>query len=449
MNKTKDLTEGRLFPQIIVFGLPLIVSNLLQVMFNITDVAVVGRFAGAIALGAVGSTTMIGSLFFGMLMGFGGGLNVVIAFHYGTKNQKNITDSIHTSFLISIIIGLSFFVIGQLSIRPLLLVLQTKEELFAGAAKYLRIFFLGIPAIAIYNCGNAIFNAAGDTRKPLFFLSISGVINVLLNLFFVIVLKIDVAGVAIASVISQYISAALILIALFTTKQPYKLSVSQMRIAPEKAKSVLTLGLPNAAQNGIFHIANLFFQYGVNSFDAVLVMGNAAAGNADVLTFSVMSAFYTACGSFIGQNFGAAKRKRIKYSYIYCLILSAVSGTVIFGTICLFGKSFLSIFTSDPDIIKAGMYRLIFLGLPYGFTALLDNTTSASRALGHGIVPTVIIIFGSCIFRIIWIYTIFARIKTIESLYMLYPVSWAITAIAEVVYFIYVYKKETKLIPNE
>jgi len=437
---TKDLTTGPLGRQILFFSLPLMISNLLQVLFNMADVAVVGRFAGAMALGSVGSTTTLVTLFTGFLIGMGSGVNVVVARYCGSKREKEVKETVHTSLIICTLAGLVILLIGLTMSRTILNLLNTKEELIDGAELYLKIYFLGMPALAIYNFGNAVFSAVGDTKRPLLYLSVSGVLNVVLNLFFVIGCNMDVAGVATASVVSQYLSATLILISLSRCKEAFGLRLSAMRIRKSKAKAVLGLGLPAGVQNAIFQLANLFIQAGVNSFDATMVSGNAAAANADGLVFDVMAAFYTACGSFMGQNYGAGKRDRVLKSYFISLAYSFGCGALIGLLLVIFGPNFLSLFTKEPAVAAAGMKRLTIMGLTYGVSAFMDCTIAASRGLGKGMVPTVIVIMGSCVFRIIWIYTVFAYFGTITSLYMLYIFSWTITAAAEIIYFKKIYK---------
>ena len=445
-SKIKDLTVGNLPKQIIRFSLPLMATNVLQVLFSITDIAVVGRFAGDSALGSVSSASIISIFFGGMIMGFGSGVNVVVAYHCGTKDPVSISKSVRSAFLICLLLGLSFFLFATINCSRILRWIGTIPELFDGAKLYLHIAFCGLPALAIYNFGNAVYSAVGDTRKPFYFLTAGGIINVTLNLIFVIVFKMSVAGVALATVISQYISAGCLLVGLLLSKQTHKLVLHPLSIDRKIGTSILSLGLPSAAQIGIFHLANMFFQFGVNSFDASFVAGNGAAGNADAITYCMMASFYTACGSFIGQNFGAKNRRRIRNSYLWCLAMSAIVGQIAFLLFIIFGHQFLRIFTSDPAVVEAGMHRLRYLGMIYGITALMDCTVAAARALGHGIMPTIIIILGSCVFRIIWIFTIFAHFHTAASLFLIYPVSWTITSIAEFGYFVIIYKKEMRKI---
>lgn len=438
----QDLTRGNLWKQIFVFSLPLMISNLLQVLFNMADIAVVGRFAGPIALGAVGSTTTLVTLFTGFLIGMAGGVNVLIARYLGAKRPKNVEDASHTAVIICLLTGIVIMAAGSLLAYDILRLLHTKDELIAGAALYLRIYFLGMPALAIYNYGNAVFSAVGNTKKPLYYLTAAGIINIILNLFFVIVCKMDVAGVALASVISQYISAILILISLFRSKEVYGLSFSKLRLNGKMASAILTIGFPSAVQYGIFQLANLFIQFGVNTFDATMVAGNSAAANADGLVYDVMAAFYTACSSFIGQNYGARNKERVRKTFFITLTYSFGAGAVLGLALELCGRQFLELFTSEAAVIDAGMNRLVIMGFSYAVSAFMDNAIAASRGLGKSVVPTVIVILGSCVFRIIWVFTVFAYFKTVPSLYLLYIFSWSITAIVEMLYFRKVYRRQ-------
>ena len=277
------MTEGSLGKNILLFSIPLMISNLLQVLFNMADIAVVGQFAGSAALGSVGSTATLVTMFTDFLIGLSGGINVLTALYLGAGNKKATTETVHTSLLLSIIIGILLMLLGIGSSREILQILQTKPELLDGAVLYIRIYFLGIPALAVYNFGNAVFSAGGETKRPLYYLSFAGIVNVLLNLFFVIVCKMSVAGVAWASVIAQYISAIWIVRALFKSRETYALRRSSLHIHREKVKDILRIGVPAGAQNAIFQVANLFIQVGVNSFSATMVAGNSAAANADAV----------------------------------------------------------------------------------------------------------------------------------------------------------------------
>ena len=436
----QDLTAGSIWGKMLFFSIPLVLTNLLQVLFNMADIAVIGQFAGSLSLGAVGSTTTLVTLFTGILIGMAGGINVLVARYFGARDKRSTVQTIHTALLVSLAAGVIVMAFGLIFSKGVLELLNTKAELLDGAVLYIQIYFLGMPALALYNFGNAVCSALGDTKKPLYYLAFAGVVNVILNLFLVIVCKMDVAGVAIASIISQYISAFLILRALAKMGGDYALRLSELRFDRRMAKYIIQIGLPAGLQNGIFQVANLFIQAGVNSFDATMVAGNSAAANADALLYDTMAAFYTACGSFMGQNYGAGKRDRVRKSYLISLTYSFGIGLI--GGICLviFGKQFLGLFTSEATVVEAGMKRLTIMGFSYGFSAFMDCTIAGSRALGKSIIPTVIVLMGSCVFRMIWVNTVFAYFRTIPSLYLLYIFSWGITAIVEIIYFIHVYK---------
>ncbi len=437
----RSLTEGPLARQILMVSLPLALSNLLQVLFNMSDVAVVGRFAGSTALGSVGSTSIFVTLFTGFLIGLGNGINVLVARFYGARNAESVHKTVHSALLVSLVAGVLLLAVGLFGSPALLRLLNTKEDLLPGAILYLRVYFLGMPALALYNYGNAVFSAIGETQKPLRYLSFAGVLNILLNLFFVIVCKLDVAGVALASTIAQCVSAGLILRALTRVQDSYALHLREIRFDPNMTRRILMLGLPAGFQNAIFAIANLFIQAGVNSFDSLMVKGNSAAANADALIYDAMAAFYMACASFMSQNYGAGKADRVKKSYLISLAYSFGVGLVLGGALWLFGREFLALFTTEPAVIDAGMKRVGVMAMAYCISAFMDCTIAASRGLGKTVVPTIIVIMGSCVFRVVWVYTIFARIHTIPSLYLLYPCSWALTAVAEMVYFVGSYKK--------
>lgn len=441
---SKKMLTGSLWKGILLFSLPLFASNLLQVLFNMTDVAVIGKFSSPEALGAVGSTTILVTLFTGFLIGLGNGINVLIARYLGQRNSKNVHDALHTSFVLSIIMGIILFLLGFFFSKYLLIWLKTKDEFIDGATLYLKIYFIGMPANALYNFGNACYSAKGNTKRPLIFLGISGIFNVGLDLLFVIAFKMSVEGVALASIISQYISAFLLMISLMKENTNIKLIIKDIRLYDGYSHLVLSLGLPSVFQSAIFAIANLFIQSGVNSFDGGVVKGNSAAQNADSITFNVMAAFYTACASYMSQNFGAGNQKRVKQSYLIALVYSFLTGVIMGLFFLTLGRPFLRIFTNEEQVVDAGYERLKIMAFSYTFSAFMDNTIAASRGIGKSFIPTIIVITGSCVFRVIWVYTIFAYFHTITSLYLVYIFSWVITAIFEIAYFLYAYKRELK-----
>lgn len=443
---TLNMTEGRLGRQIITFSLPLMFTNLLQMLFSMVDLAVVGRFSSSAAMGSVGSTTTLVFLFTGFLMGLGSGVNVLVATHFGARSEKNVRESVSTSFFVCLTAGLLMLALGLIFARPLLELLNTRDDLIDGAELYLRIYFLGMPAAALYNYGNGVLNAIGDTKTPLIYLSVAGVLNVILDLAFVIGLGMSTDGVALASMLSQCVSAGLIVRSLMRSTDIYRLNLRELRFYRDKASHVLSIGVPAGLQNAIFSVANLFIQAGVNSFSTVVVEGNSAAGNVDNLVYAVMNAFYIACSSFVGQNFGAGKVDRVRKSYLLTLGYAALAAAVFGGLFLLFGRQFLSLFTPEAEVIDAGLQRIAVMCFSFPLSALMDNTTAASRGLGKGLVPMILVFLGSCVFRVIWIYTVFAYFHTIGSLYLLYPFSWLITGTAEIAYFVYCYRKYVRLL---
>ena len=438
-----QMTDGSLWKNMFYFSIPLMLSQLLQVLFNMADVAVVGKFSSAEALGAVGSTTILVTLFTGFLIGMGSAVNVRVAQHLGARDKASTVASIRTSFVICLATGGIIMVLCLLSARFMLELLGTKDDLIEGAVLYFRIYALGMPALGVFNFGNGVLSANGDTKRPLTYLTIAGILNVLFNLLFVIVCGMAEDGVALASIITQYVSAALILMHMGRQEDDCAFRLGDLKNGSDKAegKRILGLGIPAGLQNAIFAVANLFIQGAVNSFDSVMVEGNSAAANADAIIYNVMAAFYTACSTFMGQNLGAGKRDRVLKSYLVGVVYSFAAGAVLGGMLLLFGKEFMSLFANEEDVIEAGLQRTYIMSFSYAISAFMDCTIAACRGIGKSLVPTIIVIIGSCVFRVAWIYTVFAYFRTIPSLYLLYIFSWTITAIAEIIYFIVSYKR--------
>lgn len=438
-----QMTQGSLRKNMLLFSIPLMLSQLLQVLFNMADVAVVGKFSSAEALGAVGSTTILVSLFTGFLIGMGSAVNVRVAQHLGARDRARTAAAIRTSFVICLATGCIIMVLCLLSARFMLELLGTKDDLIEGAVLYFRIYALGMPALGIFNFGNGVLSANGDTKRPLAYLMVAGILNVLFNLFFVIVCHMAEDGVALASIITQYVSAVLILIHMGRQDDDCAFRLRDLKSGPDgpEGQHILALGIPAGLQNAIFAVANLFIQGAVNTFDSVMVEGNAAAANADAIIYNVMAAFYTACSTFMGQNLGAGKRARVLKSYFIGIVYSFAAGALLGGALFLFGREFLSLFTSSKAVVEAGLERTRIMCFSYAVSAFMDCTIAACRGIGRSLVPTVIVIMGSCVFRVAWIYTVFAYFHTIPSLYLLYIFSWTLTAVAEIVCFTIYYRK--------
>lgn len=443
-----DMTTGSLWKKIMIFSVPLMFSNILQIVFNISDVAVVGKFAGPIALGSVGSTSILITLSTGLLLGLSSGVSALTALYIGARDDGEVSKTVHTATLLLAGSGVLIMVLGIALAGGILTLMHTKEELMAGAVCYLRIYLLGTPALAMFNLGNAVLSAAGDTRRPLNYLTFAGVVNVLLNLFFVIVCHMGVTGVAIASIISQYISAALVIRLLLRSQEVFALRLDRLRVDRDKLRRLLQIGVPSALQYALFAVANLFVQTSVNYFDHVMVEGNAAAANSDPLVYDMMAAFYTACTSFIAQNLGAKNRKRILKSFYICLFYSFMLGLILGVGIYLLRYPFLALFTNETAVVDAGIRRLSVMALSYCVSAFMDCAIAASRGLGRTVVPMLIVTVGSTVFRPLWIWTVFAHFRTIESLYLLYVCSWTITALAEILYFAGIFRKVKKNDPG-
>lgn len=435
-----DMCTGSLWKKILFFSVPLMFSNILQVVFNISDVAVVGKFAGPIALGAVGSTTILVTLSTGLLLGLASGVSALTALYIGARDHEGVKSTVHTAALLMAFFGAAIMILGLAAAGGILAAMHTKDELIKDAVVYLRIYLLGTPALAMFNLGNAVLSAAGDTRRPLFYLTFAGAVNVALNLFFVIVCHMGAAGVAVASIISQYISAGLVIRLLMTCQETFALRLDCLKLDRDKMRRILKIGIPSALQYALFAVANLFVQTSVNSFDHVMVEGNSAAANTDPLVYDMMAAFYTACTSFIAQNLGAKKRERMLKSFSICMIYSFVLGLALGVGIYVLRYPFLSMFTNERAVVEAGIKRISVMALSYCISAFMDCTIAASRGLGKTIVPMLIVTAGSTIFRLLWIWTVFAHFRTIELLYLLYVFSWIITGAAELVYFVRIFK---------
>ena len=435
---TVEMTSGSLWKNILLFSLPLMATQVLEVLFNLSDVAIAGKYAynTYIALGSVGSTTTLVSLFTGLLIGLGGGVNVAVARGLGMGSDEDVEHTNHSSLLICLSAGILTCLVCVFFAEPMLRLLNTKEEFLPGAVLYLKLYAMGI-----YHCGNGILSATGDTKRPLIYLSVAGVLNVLLNLFFVIGCNMSAEGVAIASAIAQWVSAILIMLHLMHRRDCCRICLNKLRFHRLASKRVLLIGVPSGLQNAIFAVANLFVQAGLNSFDEITVSGAAAAANADTLVFNMMAAFYTACASFVSRNWGAGRNDRIRKSYYISMLYASIVGALAGVLLILFGRQFLSLFADKPEVIDAGVDRLRIMAFSYFIAPLMDCSIAASRGLGRSVTPTVMVIMGSCVFRVVWIYTVFAFFHTITSLYLLYIVSWIITGVAEAIYFRMSYKK--------
>ena len=439
-----DLTTGAILPKMLLFTVPIVLSSLLQLLFNAADVIVVGRFAGDNSLAAVGSTGALVNLLTNLFLGVGVGVNVMAARFYGARNRKDLSDTIHTSMLFSIVGGFVLTGIGLTLAEPMLVLMQTPEKVLSLAALYLRIYFLGMPALMIYNFGSAVLRAKGDTRRPLIYLSIAGVLNVVLNLFFVIVLKMDVAGVGAATAISQCLSALLIWICLTREEEMFRLDWRKLKLHTQRLLEVLRIGVPAGFEGIVFAISNVMIQAAINGFGEVVVAGSSAASNIEGFVFMGMYAFSQSILSFMGQNMGAGRFDRIRRITRVNLACTTVMGLALGGLASLFAKPLMGIYSSSPAVIDAGAYRLIIMCLPYFLCGAMDSLLCAVRGLGHSFAPMLTSVLSICAFRIAWLYTIFRipRFHTPGVVYWSYPVSWIVALISIYVIYLLVVRRE-------
>ncbi|MBS6644912.1 MAG: MATE family efflux transporter [Clostridiaceae bacterium] len=436
-----DMCHGPLLGKIIVFAVPLILSGILQLLFNAADIIVVGRFAGSEALAAVGSTSSLINLLVNVFIGLSIGANVLVARFYGAGKDKEVEETVHTSILLSVISGGILLVAGVLSARPLLTLMGTPDNVIEHSTLYMKIYFVGMPVMLLYNFGAAILRAVGDTKRPLYFLFSAGIVNVVLNLIFVIVFSMGVAGVAWATVISQCISAALIVMCLMKSESSYRLYWKKLRIVPAKMKAIARIGFPAGLQGAIFSISNVLIQSSINSFGSVAMAGNTASSNIEGFIYNSMNAVYQTALSFTSQNYGAGEYKRMRKVMLICLGLVTLVGAVMgFGAI-LAGRHLLGIYSSDPEVIRFGLYRLTIIASTYYICGWMDTMVGVLRGMGYSVMPMLVSLTGACAFRVLWIFTIFAADRTLTTLYISYPVSWGITAAAHVICYFMIRKK--------
>lgn len=440
-SRTMDMTQGRLLTQVLVFALPIMLSGILQLLFNAADTIVVGRFAGNEALAAVGSVGSLNNMIISLFIGLSVGANVLVARYTGSRNDRAVSDTVHTSVLLSLAGGVLLMIIGVALARPLLELMGSPEDVIGLAVLYVRIIFLGMPVQMLYNFCAAILRAVGDTQRPLYYLTIAGVVNVLLNLVFVIVLHLSVAGVALATIISQAISALLVTRALMNMEGPTRLFLNRLRIHPGKLREIIRIGLPAGIQSSVFSLSNVVIQSSVNSFGSVVIAGNAASSNVGNFVYQAMNTFQQAITCFAGQNIGARKPRRIVSAIRVCMFWAVSFGVVLGLLSCVFGTQLLSLFSADPAVIAAGMERQVIVCAPYFLCGMMDVMTGALRGIGYSLLPMIVSILGACAFRLFWVFTIFAAYPTLPCLMLSYPVSWLLTFSVLLVIFLVLWKK--------
>ncbi len=424
-----DMCTGSLPKKMLLFAMPLILSSVLQLLFNAADLMVVGRFVGDNALGAVGSTGALINLLTNLFLGLSVGANVLVARFTGAARDKDVSETVHTAVCISVISGCFLAIIGFVYARPLLELMNTPDEVLVLATRYIRIYFLGMPIMMLYNFGSAILRAIGDTKRPLYYLAFAGCINVVMNLFFVLVLHMDVDGVAYATVLSQLISAILVLNNLRTQDNACKLSLSSLRINIHKLGMIARIGLPAGLQGCIFSLSNVLIQSSINSFGPLAISGNSAGVNIEGFIYVSMNAWHHTTLSFVGQNYGAGKYDRIRKSLRWGLLFVFLFGAGLDLIALLFKSPLVSLYTKNPDAIVYGCRRISVICLLYFTCGIMDVIVGALRGIGFSLLPTFASLLGVCGFRITWIYTYFQSHRSLRVLYASYPISWCITIV--------------------
>ena len=436
-----NMCEGPLFNKIILFAIPLVLSGILQLLFNAADIVVVGRFSGEHSLAAVGSTSSLINLLINLFIGVSVGANVLVGRYYGAQDYDNIEKSVHTAMTAAFVSGVLMIFVGLFAARPLLEMMSTPDNVIDLSVLYMQIYFVGMPALMIYNFGAAILRSIGDTKRPLYFLTISGIVNVIFNLILVIVFDMGVAGVAIATILSESISAFFIILSLHQNEGALHLDLKKLHIDKEKLMLMLKIGLPAGLQGTIFSISNVLIQSSINSFGAFVMAGNTAASNLEGFVYTAMNAIYQTALSFTSQNVGAKKRERIDKILLQCLFIVSIIGLVLGVGTYLLGHPLLSLYTTSEKVIEFGLVRLSIISTMYLLCGIMDVFVGSLRGLGYSITPMLVSLSGACLFRIFWIFTIFQMYHTTFSLYISYPISWILTACIHAMCYLWIRKK--------
>ncbi|MDE7242653.1 MAG: MATE family efflux transporter [Oscillospiraceae bacterium] len=436
-----DMLNGPLAGKLLLFALPLMLSSLLQLLFNAADVVVVGRYVGKQALAAVGSNTALINLLVNVFTGLSVGANVIVARDLGAEREEDIQKSVHTSLTLALFSGLLLAAAGTLLARTLLELTSSPEDVIDLAAVYLKIYFCGMPANMLYNFGSAILRAQGDTRRPLYFLTLAGVVNVALNLLFVIGLQMSVAGVALATITSQYISAALVLYCLVREKGTLHFDVKKLGLDRRTVKRIVQVGLPAGFQGLMFSLSNVVIQSSINSFASTVVAGSTAAGNIEGFVYVSMNAFYQSALTFTSQNYGAGECRRVDRVLLLCLLYSSVTGMILGGLAVFFGHELASIYApGDEAVIGCAVERLRYVGLPYFLCGVMEAFVGVLRGIGYSVVPMVVTLVGACGLRLVWVATVFRMHPSPAVLYISYPISWIVTAAIQMSFLLLVRK---------
>ena len=439
-----DMCNGTIMDKLISFALPLMISGMLQLMFNAVDIIVVGRFTGSQALAAVGSTTALICTFTNLFIGVSLGANVLAARFYASGKTKEMSETVHIAILLALISGIAMSIIGILCARESLVLIATPDDIIGQAALYLRIYFLGMPFFMLYNYGAAILRAVGDTKRPLMYLIAAGTANAVLDLILVIIFKMGVAGVAIGTITSQFISCVLVIRCLCKTDAIYKLYISKLRIKKYYLIQILKVGLPAGIQSTVINFSNVLLQSSVNSFGEIAMAGYTAANNILGFLYVSVNSVTQACMSFTSQNYGVRKFKRMDKVLANCAILSIIVSVVIGGGSYLLGHQILGIYTKQEDVIQCGMEILSISTIPYFLCGLMDMIPGSMRGVGYSAVPMLLSIIGTVGTRLVWIYGVFPEHRSLYVLFMSYPVSWGLTIVMQAICLVFVRRKIRK-----
>lgn len=431
-SRQMDMCNGPLLGKILLFSLPLMASSVLQLLFNAADAVVVGRFCGPQSLAAVGSNNSLINLLINLLIGLSVGANVVVARYLGAGQTEKVNKAVHTAMTVAGVGGVAFGLFGGLMAHPLLQLMGSPEDVIDLATIYLRIYFCGMPANIVYNFGAAVLRANGDTQRPMVFLTISGVVNVLLNLFFVLVMDLNVAGVALATIISQYISAVLVTICLMRETGALRLEVKKLHLDGKLFGEMFRIGLPAGLQGIVFNISNVVIQSTINSFGSTIAAGNAAASSVEGFIYTPLNCIYQTCLTFTSQNLGAGKLKRTDRVLGLCLLYTLILGLILGAASYVWGRNLLGIYSKEADVVAAGMNRLKLLGITYFLCGFMDVMAGALRGLGSSVTPMIVSMLGACGLRLLWVATIFQTNPVPMMLYPSYPVSWLVTFLVHV-----------------
>ena len=436
-----DMCSGSIMDKLISFSLPLMLSGILQLMFNAVDIIVVGRFSGSEALAAVGSTTALISMFTNLFIGVSLGTSVLTARFYAAGRDQEVSETVHTSIMLALLSGILMVFVGLFFSRVALELMDTPDDVIDLSTLYMKIYFVGMPFFMLYNYGAAVLRAVGDTKRPLFFLIISGVLNAGLNLFLVVVFHMGVAGVGIATVISQMVSC--VLICLYRAESSYQLRLSKLTMKGVYLKQIFQVGVPAGIQSTVINFSNVLLQSSVNSFGAIAMAGNTAAGNLEGFVYTSMNSVYQTNLSFTSQNMGAGNRQRMKKILGICLILVSVVGLVLGNGFVFFGQQLLGIYSSDPEVIQYGLNRMHLICAPYFLCGLMDVMVGSMRGMGYSFLPMIVSLIGACGLRVVWIFTVFQWHRSLFMLYLSYPITWTITALAHMAcWYVVMYKKQ-------